>query len=475
MDIIAPEHGVENRSSVKRKANVTRDIRVAGRKKATRAASHAPEVMAKVTGFSKGASHARSNIDYISRNGETKLENDRGEIIEGRAEVKAFAKEWVAEFDDKKRYKDQRDTMHLIMSMPAGTDPEAVRLATRQFAKQTFGHNHEYVFALHTDTASPHTHITIKTLGHNGKRLNPRKDDLQRYRESFADAMEEQGYMANATARNVRGVVRKSQRQNVRHIEKRGVSYVHASKVKQAARELVDDSKGTISPDKPWVRRIKDAQDVIRQNWLDSAKMLRATVIEELDNERPNYGRRADGRRASDVRAVAEQLRRRGTLAGVHQPGAGQTSGRGPTESVTGMRNLSSGTLVQKQTVSKMLLHPNALDIVGDRNGSSPDHEVRRTGAGLASNGRSNGKSQEEGRKREEVEQPMATRLSDKELAALVETFVQKMPPVETEHDQIKRDLKVRFTRPSIERAAVVLHDKDVAAGQDQPEPDRDN
>ena len=44
------------------------------------------------------------------------------------------------------------------------------------------------VFALHTDTDNPHVHVCIKmaSIKKRSKRLNPRKNDLQRWREGFA-------------------------------------------------------------------------------------------------------------------------------------------------------------------------------------------------------------------------------------------------------------------------------------------------
>jgi hypothetical protein len=44
--------------------------------------------------------------------------------------------------------------MHMILSMPEGTPQEAVRRGARAFLAETFGANHQYVFALHTD--EPH-------------------------------------------------------------------------------------------------------------------------------------------------------------------------------------------------------------------------------------------------------------------------------------------------------------------------------
>ena len=70
--------------------------------------------------------------------------------------------------------------------MPAGTDAIAVKDSARAFAIETFGDNHDYVFVQHLDDKHPHVHLTVRSLGHDGKRLNPRKADLQAWRERFA-------------------------------------------------------------------------------------------------------------------------------------------------------------------------------------------------------------------------------------------------------------------------------------------------
>jgi len=40
---------------------------------------------------------------------------------------------------------------------------------------------------LHTHQAKPHVHISVRAEGRDGNRLNPRKDDLHRWRETFAE------------------------------------------------------------------------------------------------------------------------------------------------------------------------------------------------------------------------------------------------------------------------------------------------
>ena len=107
--------------------------------------------------------------------------------------------------------------MHMVLSMPEGVEPESVKNAVRDFAKDVFGKNHEYVFALHTDERQPHVHLTVKIQGHDGNRLNPRKDGLRQWRDDFALAMRDQGGDADATPRASRSIVKKPESQVIRH------------------------------------------------------------------------------------------------------------------------------------------------------------------------------------------------------------------------------------------------------------------
>jgi hypothetical protein len=82
--------------------------------------------------------------------------------------------------------------------MPAGTPPQAVKDAAREFAAEQF-QGHQYAFALHTDSerpdepAHPHVHLCVLMRDEFGQRLNPRKNDLFEWRLRFAEKMREQG------------------------------------------------------------------------------------------------------------------------------------------------------------------------------------------------------------------------------------------------------------------------------------------
>lgn len=431
MTLIESELGKALNPAVKRKANRTRKLRSA----AKRVTGGSSEVMVKVTSFGKGAGHVKAHLDYITRNGKLEMENDRGEIFSGKEEVKAFFKDWEKDFGDGKRHKNQRDTMHLVLSMPETTDPESVKNSVREFAKDTFGKNYEYVFALHTDEPHPHCHVTVKCLGFDGKRLNPRKADLQQWREKFADKLRDQGVDAEASPRRSRGVVKKAEPNVIRHIERGDkthqprVSKVKAAKIKEAAQELSAEAKGLPVPPKPWEEVIKARQREIRRAWLTAADALehedtRKTFNQkEARNERPDY---------EHISAYHERAGQR--AAAVYQSNLEKTGRQAPPGTLTGLRNVSRVSVVYHERPSQVLLRANAPDRVGRERAA--DSEMRRARAG---DPRALGGA-------ERLKGYQGTPGDNKALAARIRGFVAAMPTIDTERHQIKRDLAQKFT-----------------------------
>ena len=90
-----------------------------------------------------------------------------------------------------------------MLSMPRGIDPLAVQRAAREFAKAELA-DHKYVMVLHDHQANPHVHLSVRAESMHGKRLNPRKADLQRWRETFAERLREWGIDAEATRQATR-------------------------------------------------------------------------------------------------------------------------------------------------------------------------------------------------------------------------------------------------------------------------------
>lgn len=162
-----------------------------------------PEVVVKVTGRKKGARHLSAHLDYIGRHGDVPFETRDGEQMTTKADVERIANEWSDAL-----YWRQGTTVSavaMVFSMPAGTDPETVKQAVREAAERMIGDNHDYVMALHTDTDRPHVHLTVQAEGLDRKRFDPRREDLFRFREAFAEALRSRGVEAEATPRYTRG------------------------------------------------------------------------------------------------------------------------------------------------------------------------------------------------------------------------------------------------------------------------------
>ncbi len=108
------------------------------------AARKAPEVMVKISGSAKGAAKLRAHFDYISRNGKLALETDDGQQVEGRSAVRDLAEEWKYGLYGMPEDGMRRESLNIVLSMPPGTDRDAVRSAASDFAKQQFGSDRPY-------------------------------------------------------------------------------------------------------------------------------------------------------------------------------------------------------------------------------------------------------------------------------------------------------------------------------------------
>ncbi len=186
-----------------------------------------PEVMVKITnrlGAGKGMVAIRNHLNYISRNGKLELETDTGERLPGGFAIADYSKELKLHIRGSPIpvVSHRREAFNIILSMPAGTPPEKVHEAASHFLKEEFGDRHRYCFTLHTDTDKPHVHACVLAAPlRKGKRLNPRKADLQRWREGFAEQLRNIGIDANATPRRTRGETHKKISQSGHHIRRK--------------------------------------------------------------------------------------------------------------------------------------------------------------------------------------------------------------------------------------------------------------
>jgi len=167
----------------------------------------APQVMVKVTGGGRGMKTIAAHFRYISKNGRLDIEDEQGQVSRGREAVRELAEDWRyggALIDD---ISHRREAFNIILSMPRGTDPMSVLRSAREFAQAELA-EHKYVMVLHDHQANPHVHISVRAESKQGRRLNPRKADLQRWRETFAEKLRGWGIDAEASRQASRGVDR---------------------------------------------------------------------------------------------------------------------------------------------------------------------------------------------------------------------------------------------------------------------------
>jgi len=163
----------------------------------------APQVMVKVTGGGRGMRAIASHFRYISKNGRLDIETEQGDTVRGKSAVHDLDEDWRygGSLIGDEGYR--REAFNIMLSMPRGTDPLIVQRAAREFALTELA-DHKYVMVLHDHQANPHVHISVRAESKQGRRLNPRKTDLHRWRETFAENLRGYGVDAEATRQATR-------------------------------------------------------------------------------------------------------------------------------------------------------------------------------------------------------------------------------------------------------------------------------
>jgi hypothetical protein len=175
-----------------------------------RTARRSPEVVVRITGRQNGGGHVLANFAYISRLGhgddvQVPLYTSDGDVLRDGKDMQVLAQDWQEwEVGGEDRRKGAT-SISMVLSMPAKTDPEALKASALDFAREEFS-NRAWVAALHLDRDHPHVHLTIARRDQDGRRFHPNRDDLFRYRQRFAQKLRDRGIEANATPARARGI-----------------------------------------------------------------------------------------------------------------------------------------------------------------------------------------------------------------------------------------------------------------------------
>ena len=122
-----------------------------------RTVARAPEVIIKVSRGATTTAGAVAHLRYIDRNGKLEIETDEGERLKGDVEKRIVA-DWDLEstgahgrgpYRGKTGLKPTKLVHKVILSMPKGTPPEKLLLASRGFAREEFALKHRYALVLH--------------------------------------------------------------------------------------------------------------------------------------------------------------------------------------------------------------------------------------------------------------------------------------------------------------------------------------
>jgi len=245
-----------------------------------RTVSRTPEVMVKV--LSRGGQNLKAvqnHLAYLSRKGELDLESDDGQSISGKDAEAVLLKDWDLDIETDRRQANLSATnkrqppklVHkLLFSMPAGTPPDKVLKAVRNFAREEFALKHRYAMVLHTDEPHPHVHMVVKAVSEQGTRLNIKKATLREWRSEFARHLRDLGVRANATERAVRGENRAPKLDGIYRAMLRGESTHMRERVERVAGEL---SRGTMIADVDASKLVATRKEVER-GWRAARSLL---------------------------------------------------------------------------------------------------------------------------------------------------------------------------------------------------------
>jgi hypothetical protein len=257
----------------------------------SRTVAQAPEVMVKVSGGRSTSSSRGLNahFDYISRGGELEIETDHGDMLLGREAGQGLINDWDLDLEENRqqlalfashRRKPPKLVRKIIFSMPAGTPPDKLLAAVRDFSREKFFLKHRYAMVLHTNEPHPHVHLTVKAASEKGVRLDIRRATLREWRQEFARHLRAHGVEANATERRFRGQSRAPKLDAIFRAAQRGESSHMAARVRDVVREL---KAGSL--DQSGAARLQRTRMDIVRGWLAVRDLLAANGDHQLADQ----------------------------------------------------------------------------------------------------------------------------------------------------------------------------------------------
>src|SRR5487761_1505918 len=275
-----------------------------------------PEEMIKV--LSRGGQDLKAVRRHLDcrrdrEEGELAIETDDGEGLTGPGVAKSLTEDWNLDLQEHRQRSDldgrgrhSTKLVHKLMfSMPAGTPPQKVLEAVKNFAREEFVLKHRYAMVLHTDEPHPHVHMVVRAVSEQGERLHIRKATLRGWRREFARHLRALGVPANATERAVRGEIRSPKFDGIYRAEQRGESWRVLTRVEEVGRELL---RGKVNAERGKETLI-ETRRAIQRGWLEASELLATQGQRELAKEIKQFVGRMPPPR-TDREMIAEELRK---------------------------------------------------------------------------------------------------------------------------------------------------------------------
>jgi hypothetical protein len=236
-------------------------------------ASRKTQAIYKISSFGKSQKKIAAHLSYISRRGQLELEDQNGDKVSSLKEQRTALDIWSEDFGDDPR---SRNTMHLVLSTPPGTNRDNALKAAKEFLESEYkAGGHEYLFVAHNDTDHPHVHVVVKMVSSYGNKLNPRKAYLNRVRQSFAEICRSHGIEVEASSRVERGLAGLATKSEIVQMRRRnkqlssGINLANKINVPQR----FDNSANHLLKE-----RIQKQNQIIRKRYMDKARMIAQTA-----------------------------------------------------------------------------------------------------------------------------------------------------------------------------------------------------
>lgn len=282
----------------------------------SRTVGRSPEVMVKVLPKGAGSLAAvQKHMVYIGRKGDLDLETDDGQKLRGEEVGQDLVDDWDLDLDEHRRQSDlaaskgrlpPRLVHKAIFSMPAGTPPDKVLWAVRNFLREEFALKHRYVMALHTDEPHPHVHVVIKAVSEQGQRLHIRKATLREWRSEFARHLRAVGVPANATQRYVRGETTPRKSDGIYRAGLRGHSTHMRERTEAVTQEVL---KGALRIE-PGKTKLIETRKQVQRGWHSVGDMLASAGESELAGQVRRFVGQMPPPRTDNESLAAELLER---------------------------------------------------------------------------------------------------------------------------------------------------------------------